>query len=76
MQEINSMLKPVILNQHGLLLVFDNEAEMDKWMTKATDLEKVEILKFDCLNDLRTYIDRLKQTLSHIESMADDATRQ
>lgn len=76
MQEINSMLKPVILDGHGGLRIFDSESEQKIWIKNATDLEKVDILKFACLNDLRSYIDRLTQTLSDIESMADDARRQ
>jgi len=75
MQEINQMLKPVIMDQHGLLLIFDSEDEQKEWIKKAGTMEKVGMLQFGCLNDLRSYIDRLKETLSSIESMADDATR-
>lgn len=75
MLEINSMLRPVIMDQHGQLYIFEDQSELEEWKKSATELQMVDVLEFECLNTFRDYINRLKQALTDIESMADDARR-
>lgn len=74
MQEINSMMKPVIMDQHGQLYIFESKSELEEWKKIAENLSMMEdALEFECLNDFRNYVNRMKQALSDIESIAVDA---
>jgi len=75
MLEINSMLRPVIMDQHGQLYIFEDQSELENWKKEATDLQMVDVLEFECLNTFRDYINRLREALASIESLADDARR-